>query len=143
MATSTPKSQYPTPAAESTSAPSTPTRADLLSPALTFINPITAAPFPAIQHLFDYLAQNPTTAACLNDVYSHRGIFEAAATKNPVCDQKLTIDLSPSRVERIPAALQAELTAHGFAEILTFFNAVATTIFLRFSPLSAPSQAAT
>lgn len=121
MATQTSK-RYP--ACESTLTQSTPTRADLLSPALTFINPIAAAPFSAIQNLFDYLAQNPASAAALNDVYTLRGIFKAAATQNPTCDQKLTIDLSPSRIARIPPGLQAELTAHGLGDILTFFNTI-------------------
>lgn len=123
MATPTSKTQYPT-GPESTRTLTTPTWADLLSPALTFINPIAPAPFPAIQSLFDYLAQTPNTATALNNVYSHRGIFKDAATKNSTCDQKLTIDLSPSRIERIPAALQAELTAHGLGDIITFFNTV-------------------
>ncbi|KAH7348019.1 hypothetical protein BKA66DRAFT_477691 [Pyrenochaeta sp. MPI-SDFR-AT-0127] len=122
MATLTSKNQYPV--YESALAQPTPAGADLLSPALTFINPITAAPFSAIQNLFDYLAQNPAAAAALNDVYSLRGIFKAAATRNPTCDQKLTIDLSPTRIARIPPGLQAELTAHGLADILTFFNAI-------------------
>jgi hypothetical protein len=122
MATQISENQYP--AHESTTTQSIPTRADLLSPALTFINPIAAAPFLAIQNLFDYLAQNPATSTALNDVYSFRGIFKAAAIKNPTCDQKLTIDLSPTRIARIPAHLQAELIDHGFAEISSFFNAI-------------------
>lgn len=109
---------------ESLETQSLPTRADLLNPALTFINPITTAPFPAIQSLFDYLAQNPQTAAALNDVYSLRGIFKAAATKNPTCDQKLTIDLSPTRIERIPSSLQTELAPHGLADIVAFFDTI-------------------
>jgi isopenicillin N synthase-like dioxygenase len=105
-------------------AQSTPTTADLLSAAITFIDPITAAPFPAIQNLFDYLAQNPATVAALNDTYSPRGIFKAAATVNPICDQKLTIDLSPTRTACILPGLQAELNPNGLADILAFFTAV-------------------
>lgn len=104
--------------------PSTPTRADLLSPAITFINPIATAPFPAIKDIFDYLARNPAIAAALNDVYALRGIFKTAATTDSTCDQKLTIDLSPTRIARIPPVLQAELNLHGLADILSFFTTI-------------------
>lgn len=123
MATQTSKKQRL--AHESALAQPGPTRSDLLSPALSFLNPIIPTPFSAIQNLFNHLSQNPTTATSLNDVYSHRGIFKTAATENPTCDQKLTIDLSPSRVTRIPPSLQAELAAHGLDDILTFFNTIA------------------
>ncbi|TID12860.1 Clavaminate synthase-like protein [Venturia nashicola] len=82
-------------------AQSSPTTADLLTSAITFIEPITAAPFSAIQSLFHHLAQDPATAAALNEVYTTRGIFKSAATINPTCDQKFTIDLSPTRTARI------------------------------------------
>jgi hypothetical protein len=85
MATKISQTQYPT--YDPTFAQLSPTTADLLSSAITFIEPITAAPFSAIQRLFDHLAQNPTTAAALNEVYSLRGIFKTAATINPTCDQ--------------------------------------------------------
>ncbi|KAF2008355.1 Clavaminate synthase-like protein [Aaosphaeria arxii CBS 175.79] len=98
--------------------------ADLLNSALTFINPIVTAPFSAIQNLFDYLGKNPQTAAALNKTYSLRGIFKAAATTNPACDQKLTIDLSPTRIARIPSAIKIELAPHGLVEILAFFDAI-------------------
>ena len=122
MATQISQRQHPT--YEPTLAQSSPTTADLLSSAITFIEPNTAGPFSAIRSLFDYLAQNPETAAALNEVYSLRGIFKAAATVNPTCDQKLTIDLSPTRNACIPPSLQAELNPHGLADILTFFSAV-------------------
>ena len=122
MATPTTKNDYP--AYEPTLAQSSPTRADLLSPALAFIKPITTAPFSAIQSLFEYLAKVPAAGTALNDVYPLRGIFKAAATENPTCDQKLTIDLSPTRIAHIPADLQAQLAEHGLADITTFFNAV-------------------
>ncbi|KAK3065184.1 hypothetical protein LTS18_007070 [Coniosporium uncinatum] len=122
MATQISQRQYS--AYEPTLAQSSPTTADLLSSAITFIEPITAAPFSAIQSLFDHLAENPATAAALNEVYSLRGIFKAAATINPTCDQKLTIDLSPTRNACIPPSLQAELNPHGLADVSTFFTAV-------------------
>ena len=51
-------------------------------------------------------------------------IFKTAATINPTCDHKLTIDLSPSRNAHIPPNLHDELNPHGLADILTFFTAV-------------------
>jgi len=122
MATVT--SKYQLPAHEPTLAPATPTTADLLSPVTTFIKPIVSAPFPAIQNLFSYLTQNPAAAAALNDTYPLRGIFKTAATVNSTCDQKLTIDLSPTRAARIPPALRAQLNPHGLDDILTFFTTV-------------------
>lgn len=91
-------SNYQLPADKPTLVRSSPTVAELLSPAITFIHPIAATPFIAIKALFDYLAQNPAAAEALNDTYALRGIFKTAATKDPACDQKLTIDLSPTRV---------------------------------------------
>lgn len=101
-----------------------PTRATLLSPAITFINLVAAAPFSAIRSLFNYLAQNLAAAAALNNTYPLRGVFKTAAFTDPTCDQKLTIDLSPTRAGYITPALQAELTPRGLANILSFFATV-------------------
>jgi hypothetical protein len=95
-----------------------------LKSAIVFINPIAPAPFPAIRSLFAYLGEIPATAAALNDTYPLRGVFKTAATTDATCDQKLTIDLSPTRVARIPPALQAELGPHGLADVMTFFTTV-------------------
>ncbi|KAF7506970.1 hypothetical protein GJ744_011101 [Endocarpon pusillum] len=101
-----------------------PTVAELLSPATTFVNLIAATPFIAIKALFDYLVQNPAGAEALNDTYALRGIFKTAATKDPALDQKLTIDLLPTRIARIPSGLQAELEPHGLAATLSFFDTI-------------------
>lgn len=101
-----------------------PTRADLLDSALTFIKPVIPAPFSAIQNLFDYLGKNPQTAAALNETYPLRGIFKAAATTNPTCDQKLTIDLSPTRVARIPSCNPYGASSVLIAELLALFDAI-------------------
>lgn len=73
------------------------------------------APFDSIRSLFDHLRAHPDLAEKLNP------------TSNTAADQKLTLDLSPSRIERIPAALQARLAPFGLAPILAFFEAVTTT----------------
>ncbi|KAI0889958.1 Clavaminate synthase-like protein [Annulohypoxylon maeteangense] len=80
------------------------------------------APFPAIQQLFDHLRSTPSAASALNASYPSRGVFKTAAMNNSVSDQKLTIDISPTRLSRIPASLQASLSTHGFSEIVQFFT---------------------
>jgi len=117
-------SKYQLPAVEPTTTQLTPTAADLLKSAIVFISPIVPAPFPAIRNLFTYLGENPAAAVALNDTYPLRGVFKTAAAMDPICDQKLTIDLSPTRVARIPPVLQAELGPHGLADVLTFFTTV-------------------
>src|ERR1700744_1491653 len=96
-------------------------------PDLAILQPSVQVPFTAIGKLFDHLQANPALAARLNQIYPARGLFKNAATKNPISDQKLTIDLSPTRISRIPVDLQASLMPHGFTEALDFFNAVTRT----------------
>jgi len=89
-----------------------------------FLSSNIKAPFDSIRSLFDQLRAHPDLAEKLNATYP---VFKTAATTNPAADQKLTLDLSPSRIERIPAALQARLAPFGLAPILAFFEAVTTT----------------
>lgn len=82
------------------------------------------APFPAISRLFDHLRTRPDVAAALNATYATRGVFKSAASSNGLCDQKLTIDLSPSRLGRVPSSLQTALAPHGFNDVVAFFRAL-------------------
>lgn len=104
-----------------------PTTSSLLTPALTFLEPTTPAPFVAIRRLFDHLRSNADDAAALNSIYPVRGIFKTASTHNPTSDQKLTIDLSPTRASLIPAALQTSLNSYGLDDVLSFFSGIAAT----------------
>jgi len=101
-----------------------PARGEHLCPSISFINPIVSTPFLAIRRLFEYLSQNPSVAATLNNTYILRGVFKTAATLNTACDQKFTIDLSHNRVERILPALEAELAPRGLSEVIDFFNTI-------------------
>lgn len=101
-----------------------PSKFSLVQSAVAFLQPAAAAPFDAIRSLFDHLQANPEDATKLNDSYPERGVFKTAATRNPDCDQKLTIDLSLSRVSRIQADLRTSLSAHGLDEVLSFFSTI-------------------
>ncbi|KAF8588991.1 hypothetical protein K439DRAFT_492610 [Ramaria rubella] len=60
-----------------------------------------AAPFSAITALFDRLATEPHLAARLNATYPKRGVYKTAGLHKTDVDQKLTIDLSAVRLERL------------------------------------------
>ncbi|XTI86725.1 hypothetical protein V2W45_357620 [Cenococcum geophilum] len=92
-----------------------------------FLSSNIKAPSGSIRSLFDHLRAHPDLAEKLNATYPARGVFETAATTNPAADQRRTLDLSPSRIERIPVALQARLAPFGLAPILAFFEAVTAT----------------
>ena len=79
------------------------------------------APFGQMRRLLDTLLSNPTLAASLNNTYPKRGIFKTAALKNPNSDQKLTLDISPSRLELLPASLRTELGSD-FDAVVSFFQ---------------------
>lgn len=104
-----------------------PTTASLLTPAVAFLQPTVQAPFEAIRRLFDHLRADSNDAALLNSIYPVRGIFKTASTHNPSSDQKLTIDLSPTRASLIPTALHASLASHGLDEIISFFSNITAT----------------
>lgn len=80
------------------------------------------APFDAIRQLFDHLRKDPADAEALNATYPSRGVFKSAAVRNGSSDQKLTIDLSPSRLSFVPDLLRAALAPHGLEEVLHFFT---------------------
>lgn len=101
------------------------TTSSALSSAIAFLQPTTPAPFTAIRALFDHLYADPSSARALNNIYPTRGIFKTAAVKNPTADQKVTVDLSPSRARLIPSELHSCLSAHGLDEILSFFSTIA------------------
>ncbi|KAJ9634213.1 hypothetical protein H2201_009151 [Coniosporium apollinis] len=101
------------------------TISSLLEPAISFLEPVARAPFPAIRRLFDHLRTDARDSASLNATYPSRGLFKTAAMTNPSSDQKLTLDLSPKRVLLISADLRASLAAHGLEEVLSFFSAIA------------------
>lgn len=60
-----------------------------------------SAPFDAIQALFDRLAAEPHLASRLNATYPKRGVYKTAGIDKPDVDQKLTVDLSAARLERL------------------------------------------
>ncbi|CAF9940667.1 MAG: hypothetical protein HETSPECPRED_002480 [Heterodermia speciosa] len=81
------------------------------------------APFGQMRRLLDTLLSNPTLAASLNNTYPKRGIFKTAALTNTNSDQKLTLDISPSRLELLPASLRTEL-GPDFDAVVSFFQSV-------------------
>lgn len=115
----------------STSLPST--------PEIAFLPTSLRAPFSTIRRLFDHLRAHPHLAASLNGIYPLRGVFKTAAIRNPFSDQKLTLDLSISRVTRIPRTLSDELNEFGLAEIVDFFEGVVSR---HFEPVMAALSAA-
>ena len=121
----------PAPAPPSTTHPST--------PEIAFLPTSLKAPFSTIRQLFDHLRAHPRLAASLNATYPLRGVFKTAAKSNPLSDQKLTLDLSPARVSRIPAALSDELNEFGLGEIVGFFEGVMSK---HFEPVMAALSAA-
>ncbi|KAI8959867.1 Clavaminate synthase-like protein [Daldinia sp. FL1419] len=80
------------------------------------------APFDSIRQLFDHLRANQEAADALNATYPSRGVFKTAALKNSASDQKLTIDISPNRLSRVPAELKSSLAPYGFSEVINFFE---------------------
>lgn len=104
-----------------------PTTSSVLSSAIAFLQPVKPAPFNAIRRLCDHLRAHPSSADALNDIYPTRGIFKIAAIENATSDQKLTIDLSPTRAGLIPSELRSSLAAHGLDDILSFFSTIAAT----------------
>jgi hypothetical protein len=67
-------------------------------------NLTTKAPITSIQSLFSALYSNPTLATRLNATYPSSGVFKAAClspTSSPSIDQKTTIDLSITRLEKL------------------------------------------
>lgn len=99
------------------------------TPEIAFLPTSLSAPFSTIRQLFDHLRSNPHLAASLNATYPLRGVFKTAATSNPLSDQKLTLDLSPSRIARIPCTLTEELDGVGLSEIVKFFEGVVSKHF--------------
>lgn len=97
--------------AEVGAAPATPSSASntTSTPDIAFLDTPLRAPFDAIGQLFDHLRANPAAAEALNATYPTRGVFKAAAVRNGSSDQKLTVDLSPSRLSGVPDALRAAL----------------------------------
>lgn len=110
-----------TPAPASTTQPST--------PEIAILPTSLRAPFSTIRQLFDHLRAHPHLAKSLNATYPLRGVFKTAATSNPLSDQKLTLDLSRSRIARIPSALSDELNENGLDEIVQFFENVVSEHF--------------
>lgn len=109
------------------------------TPEIAFLPTSLRAPFSTIRQLFDHLRANPHLAASLNATYPLRGVFKTAATSNPVSDQKLTLDLSTSRIARIPSTLNDELNEVGLGEIVNFFEGVVSE---HFEPVMAALSAA-
>lgn len=109
------------------------------TPEIAFLPTSLKAPFSTICQLFDHLRAPPDLAATLNATYPLRGVFKTAATSNPQSDQKLTLDLSPSRVTRIPSTLSNELNAVGLADVMEFFEDVVSE---HFEPVMAALSAA-
>ncbi|KAL7625867.1 hypothetical protein AAE478_005090 [Parahypoxylon ruwenzoriense] len=107
--------------AEQALAPSLSDTADV-----AFLDSSVKAPFNSIRQLFDHLRANPEAADALNASYPSRGVFKTAAFNNSISDQKLTIDISPNRLTRIPAGLQSSLSSHGFGEVIEFFKELTT-----------------
>jgi hypothetical protein len=60
-----------------------------------------SAPFDSIQVLFNRLAAEPHLAARINATYPKRGVYKTAGLHKPDVDQKITIDLSAIRLERL------------------------------------------
>lgn len=89
---------------------------------LVLLDSTVTAPFNSIRQLFDHLRAHPEIADALNATYPSRGVFKTAAFKNGQSDQKLTIDISPNRLARVPADLHSSLASHGFTEVTKFFS---------------------
>ena len=89
---------------------------------IAFLSSNIKAPSDSIRSLFDRLRAHPGLAEKLNAMYPARGVFKTATTTNPAADQKLALDLSPSRI-----APQARLAPFGLAPILAFLKAVTAT----------------
>lgn len=109
------------------------------TPEIPYLPTSLRAPFSTIRQLFDHLRARPHLAASLNATYPLRGVFKTAATSNPQSDQKLTLDLSASRIARIPSTLSNELNAVGLAEIVKFFE---DAVNEHFEPVMAALSAA-
>lgn len=109
------------------------------TPEIPFLPTSLRAPFSTIRQLFDHLRAHPHLAASLNATYPLRGVFKTAATTNPVSDQKLTLDLSASRIARIPSTWSNELNEVGLREIVKFFEGVVSE---HFEPVMAALSAA-
>jgi isopenicillin N synthase-like dioxygenase len=60
-----------------------------------------SAPFNAIKVLFNRLAAEPHLAARINGTYPKCGVYKAAGLHKPDVDQKITVDLSAIRLERL------------------------------------------
>ncbi|KAI5918994.1 oxidoreductase [Camillea tinctor] len=93
---------------------------------LAFLKSDVHAPFESIGCLFDYLRANPAHADALNATYPTRGVFKTAAVSNGSSDQKLTIDLSPKRLNYIPSDIKLSLAPYGFGQVLRFFDELTT-----------------
>lgn len=105
-----------------TASPAPPSITHASTPEIAYLSTSLNSPFSTIRQLFDHLRSNPHLAASLNATYPLRGVFKTAATSNPLSDQKLTLDLSHSRIARIPPTLTEELDGVGLGEILKFFE---------------------
>jgi hypothetical protein len=92
-------------------------------------NLTTKPPISSIQSLFSTLYSNPTLASRLNTTYPTRGVFKAAClspASSPSVDQKTTIDLSITRLEKLrelDPALVSEL-GDDFDNVLKFYETV-------------------
>ena len=98
------------------------TSTDFTTQDIAFLSSNIKAPFDSIRSLFDRLRAHPGLAEKPNATYPARGVFKTAATTNPAADQKLALDLSPSRI-----APRARLAPFGLVPILAFFEAVIAT----------------
>jgi hypothetical protein len=87
----------------------------------------TVPPFARIKSLFDLLSTNAPLANALNATYPTRGVYKIAALANPTSDQKLTVDLSRTRLSRIPTDLRTKL-GPDFEATVSFFEAMHTTL---------------
>lgn len=116
-----------------------PSTTHLSTPEIAFLPTSLRAPFSTIRQLFDHLRAHPHLAARLNATYPLRGVFKTAATSNPASDQKLTLDISASRIARITSTLNDELNEVGLGEIVNFFEGVVSE---HFEPVMAALSAA-
>ena len=85
-----------------------------------------SAPFNSIKALFDRLAAEPHLAARINETYPKRGVYKAAGLHKPDVDQKITVNLSAIRLERLnrlSPELAHELGAE-LKEAVDFFKRV-------------------
>lgn len=90
-------------------------------------------PIDSIQRLFSALYSNPTLVCRLNATYPLRGVFKAAClepSSAPNIDQKVTIDLSVVRLQKLRELDPALVDDLGpdFNDVLQFYTAVETDI---------------